>query len=356
METLMWKWALFHVLLFWMLAVDLGVFHRRSRAVGIREAIAWSVIWCTLAMLFNVYIFLTQGSESSLEFLTGYVIEKSLSVDNIFVFSLIFGYFRVSESHQHKVLFWGILGALAMRGGFIFAGVSLVKQFHWVLYLFGVLLVASGIKMMLAKDAPFDPESNWIMRAARRILRVSPQGDGDRFLTKSGKGWAVTPLFLVLMFVELTDLMFAVDSIPAIMAVTVDPFLIYTSNALAMLGMRSLYFALAGLLPRFVYLHHGLSAILVFVGGKMLLSDTVTIPIGYSLAIIASILFAGIFASIVHRRASTDHPPYVEEKRHEDTFQVIETAIVHTSENDALSSKTPFDSTRGLRAQTNLQR
>ena len=303
METSLWAWGLFHVMLFGMLALDLGVFHRRSHVVGLREALAWSAAWIGLAMLFNVGIYATMSAEASLQFLAGYVIEKSLSIDNVFVFALIFGFFRVPAAYQHKVLVWGGLGALVMRGIFIFAGIALIKQFHDVIYLFGALLVFSGFKMLMAKEAPFDPNANWIMRIARRFLRVSPQSDGDRFLTRLERGWAVTPLFLVLLFVELTDVVFAIDSIPAIMAVTMDPFLVYTSNALAMLGMRSLYIALAGLLPRFVYLHHGLSAILVFVGGKMLLGDFVKIPIAVSLTVITGILTVAIAASFWHRAA-----------------------------------------------------
>ncbi len=298
MDTSLWAWALFHLLLFGMLALDLGVFHRKSHAVGLREALSWSAAWIVLAMLFNVGIYLTSGSEASLQFLTGYVIEKSLSIDNVFVFALIFGSFRVPAAYQHKVLFWGILGELVMRGVFIFAGVALVKQFHAVLYVFGALLIFSGIKMLVSKDAPFDPESNWIMRAARRCLRVSPTGHADHFLTKIDGKWAATPLLLVLVFVELTDVVFAIDSIPAIMAVTLDPFLVYTSNALAMLGMRSLYFALAGLLPRFVYLHHGLSAILVFVGTKMLAADFVKVPTTVSLGVILGIILCAVVASL----------------------------------------------------------
>ena len=298
METSLWAWGAFHLVLFGMLALDLGVFHRRPHAVGFREALAWSGVWILLAMLFNVVIYATLGADASLQFLTGYVIEKTLSIDNVFVFALIFGYFRVPSVSQHKVLFWGVLGALALRSIFIIAGVALVKQFHALLYVFGALLIVSGIKMFFTKDADFDPESNWIVRVARRFLRVSPGFDGDRLLTRLDSGWAVTPLFLVLLIVEVSDVMFAVDSIPAIMAITLDPFLIYTSNALAMLGMRSLYFALAGLLPRFVYLHHGLSAILVFVGGKMLFADFVKVPIAGSLIVIAGIILIAILASL----------------------------------------------------------
>jgi tellurite resistance protein TerC len=307
MDTSLWAWVLFHALLFGMLALDLGVFHRRSHAVGLRESLSWSVVWIVLAMLFNLGIYFTSGAEASMQFLTGYVIEKSLSIDNVFVFALIFGYFRVPAAHQHKVLFWGILGALVMRCAFIFAGISLIKQFHGLIYLFGALLVFSGIKMLLSKDAPFDPSSSWIIRIARRVFRVSEQPDGDRFMTRTAAGVAVTPLFLVLFFVEITDVVFAIDSIPAIMAVTMDPFLVYTSNAFAMLGMRSLYFALAGLLPRFVYLHHGLSAILVFVGGKMLLSDFVKVPIGVSLGVITCIIVAAVVASFWRGNATSTH-------------------------------------------------
>ncbi len=205
MDATLTAWGLFHVLLLGMLALDLGVFHRRSHAVSVREALTWSAVWISLALLFNVGIYATQGTEPALQFLAGYVIEKSLSVDNVFVFAMIFGYFRVPAAYQHKVLFWGILGALLMRAGFIFAGVALVKQFHSLMYVFGALLIFSGIKMLMAKDAPFDPDANWIMRLARRMLRVAPQYDADRFFTRMNSRWAVTPLFLVLLFVELTD-------------------------------------------------------------------------------------------------------------------------------------------------------
>lgn len=328
MESSLWSWGLFHLLLFVMLALDLGVFHRRSHAVGLKEALAWSAVWIALALLFCVGIWLTRGTEASLQFLAGYVIEKSLSVDNVFVFALIFGYFKVPAAYQHKVLFWGILGALVMRAAFIFAGVALVKQFHGVLYLFGGLLVLSGIKMLVSKDVPFDPEANWILRMVRRWFRVSPNYDGDRFFTRIDAGRALTPLFLVLVFVELTDVVFAVDSIPAIMAVTLDPFLVYTSNALAMLGMRSLYFALAGLLPRFVYLHQGLSAILVFVGVKMLLSDVVKIPITISLSVIAGIILSAILASYWRRDDSLSQPmPGVEEGKITENSRDVESVL-----------------------------
>jgi tellurite resistance protein TerC len=291
-----------------MLALDLGVFHRKAHVVSIREATIWSLVWIALAMVFNLvlYLFWDQlsptstysNSEASLAFFTGYLIEKSLSVDNIFVFVLIFTFFAVPAAYQHRVLFWGILGALLMRGTLIAVGATLLKEFHWIIYVFGAFLVFTGIRMALHRNQEMHPERNPLIRFVRRIMPVTDNYEGDRFfLRRSGKLFA-TPLFLVLLLVESTDLVFAVDSIPAIFAVTNDPFLVYTSNVFAILGLRSLYFLLAGVVDKFYYLKLGLSAVLVFVGIKMVMIDIYKIPVGLSLGMIASILTISVIASL----------------------------------------------------------
>jgi tellurite resistance protein TerC len=291
-------WIGFHVFLAAMLALDLGVFHRKSHVVSVREGLIWSAVWIVLAMLFSALIYFMMGAESAMIFLTGYLIEKSLSIDNVFVFTLIFSQFGVPAFQQHRVLFWGVLGAILMRAAVIFAGVSLVSHFHWLLYVFGGLLVFSGIKMLTVNSKPSDFNNSRLIKTCRRLFRVSDSTTTDHFFVRTTVGWAATRLFLVLLFVELSDLIFAVDSIPAIMAITLDPFLVYTSNVFAMLGLRSLYFALSGLIPKFEYLHHGLSAILIFVGGKMLSSDFVHLPTAISLSIITAILVLSICLSI----------------------------------------------------------
>ena len=298
----LWLWVGFNAFVLIMLAIDLGVFHRTAHEVSVKEAGVWTTIWISLAMIFNAGIDYFMGPGPGLEFLTGYLIEKALSVDNIFVFVLIFSYFRVPARYQHRVLFWGILGALLMRGTMIAAGAYLIHQFHWIIYVFGGFLVISGIRMATQKEHDIEPESNPILRLIRRLIRVTPQYRGQKFFvqeTINGKlQRAATPLFVVLVLVETTDLIFAVDSIPAIFAVTRDPFLVYSSNVFAILGLRALYFLLAGVIEKFHYLKVGLSAVLIFVGIKMLIVDIVEIPIGLSLGVIAVILGLSVVASL----------------------------------------------------------
>ncbi len=298
----MWPWILFNLFVLAMLALDLGVFHRKAHVVRLKEALGWSVVWISLALLFNLLIYFWLGPETALQFLAGYIIEKSLSVDNLFVFLLIFSYFSVPSVYQHKILFWGILGALIMRAIFIAAGITLIEKFHWMIYLFGGFLIITGIKMAFQKDKELHPEANPVLRLFRRFVPVTDQYHNDHFFVlKEGKRWA-TPLFVVLLLIETTDVIFAVDSIPAILAVTRDPFIVYTSNVFAILGLRALYFALAGIMQLFHYLHYGLSLILVFVGTKMLISDIYKVPIGIALAVIAGILIVSVIASIVRPR------------------------------------------------------
>src|SRR5512147_2383205 len=302
MELSIWWWIGFNLFVLAMLALDLGVFHRRAHVVTMREAAIWSAVWVGIALAFNAGLYLLAGPRPALEFLTGYLIEKSLSVDNIFVFVLLFTYFAVPAQYQHRVLFWGILGALAMRGVFIAAGAYVLEQFHWAIYLFGAILVVTGVKMALRGGVAVDPERNPVTRWARRLLPLTPRYDGQRFWARENGRRVATPLFLVLLLVEFTDLVFAIDSIPAIFAVTRDPFLVYTSNVFAILGLRSLYFLLAGVVHRFVYLKLGLAAILVFVGAKMALVDWVKVPAGISLGVIASILTVAVVASLLKAR------------------------------------------------------
>lgn len=286
-----------------MLALDLGVFHRKAHEVAPREAAGWSVFWIALALCFNLGVYYFRGPEAGLEFLTGYLIEKALSVDNIFVFVLIFSYFRVPPKYQHRVLFWGILGALLMRGGMILAGAVLIKQFHWIIYVFGAFLVFTGIRMATHDSNDIEPDSNPVIRLMRRVMRITPGYHGSHFIVKEESAgtlrWAATPLLVVLVMIETTDLVFAVDSIPAIFAVTEDPFLVYTSNVFAILGLRALYFLLAGVIHKFHYLKLGLSAVLVFVGVKMLLADLYKVPIMTSLAIIGGLLAVSVIASVL---------------------------------------------------------
>ena len=298
----LWVWIAFNGFVLAMLALDLGVFHRTSHEVKLREALVWSAVWVALALAFNALIWSRYGQQRALEFLTGYLIEKSLSVDNIFVFVLIFTYFQVPAKYQHKVLFWGILGALLMRAAFIAAGVTLIQRFHWIIYVFGGFLVVTGIRMAVQQDKAIHPERNPVLRLAKRLMPVSASYDGDRFFTMQGGRRAATPLFVALLLVETTDLIFAVDSIPAILAITQDPFIVYTSNVFAILGLRSLYFALAGVVQMFHYLSIGLAGVLVFVGGKMLLVDVVKVPTALSLGVIAAILGVSVVASVLRPR------------------------------------------------------
>lgn len=305
----MWPWILFNLFVLAMLALDLGVFHRKAHVVRLREALGWSVVWICLALLFNLIIYFWHGREVALQFLAGYIIEKSLSVDNLFVFLLIFSYFSIPSIYQHKILFWGILGALVMRAIFIAAGITLIEKFHWMIYLFGGFLIITGIKMALQKDEEIHPEANPVLRLFRRFVPVTHDYHNDHFfILKEGKRWA-TPLFIVLLLIETTDVIFAVDSIPAVLAVTRDPFIVYTSNVFAILGLRALYFALAGIMQLFHYLHYGLSIILAFVGVKMLLSDIYKVPIGVALGVIAGILILSVIASILRPRQEASSPP-----------------------------------------------
>jgi len=309
-EHSVWLWLIFSVVIAAMLYVDLGVVNRRAHVISIKEALVWSGVWIAVSLLFCLGLSIWQGREPALEFLTGYLIEKSLSVDNLFVFLLIFSYFRVPAQYQHKILFWGIIGALVLRFVFIMAGVALIHRFHWILYLFGVFLIVTGIRLALEKDKEIHPEHNPVLRAFRRVWPVTDRyhETGQFFIRQAGRRVA-TPLFVVLLVVETTDVVFAVDSIPAIFAVTLDPFIVYSSNAFAILGLRALYFALAGLLRVFVHLHYGLSAILVFVGIKMLIADAYQIPIGIALGVVAGILALSILASMLRKPSAPPTEP-----------------------------------------------
>jgi len=299
MEINIWFWIGFNAFIILMLALDLGVFHRKAHEVKFKEAIIWSAIWIGLAMVFNLGIYYYFGKVSAVEFLTGYIVEKSLSVDNIFVFVLIFSAFAVPAAYQHRVLFWGIIGALIMRAIFIFAGVALINQFHWIIYVFGIFLLYTGVKIAINKGTKINVENNRMLNLFRKYFPVTNSYHGSKFITKiDGKKFA-TPLMLVLILVETTDLIFAVDSIPAILAITDNPFIVYTSNVFAILGLRSLYFALAGILKYFHFLHYGLAAILVFVGIKMLITDFYKFDPFVSLGIIGAILTVSILVSVL---------------------------------------------------------
>ena len=292
-------WIAFNVFVLGMLALDLGIFHRKAHAVTMKEAGIWSVVWIALAMLFNLGIYFAWGQDKALEFLTGYVIEKSLSVDNLFVFLMVFQYFNTPTEYQHRVLFWGILGALILRAVFIAMGSALLSNFHWMIYVFGAFLVVTGIKMYLQGDEKIEPEKNPVVRLFERWVPISKVYDGQKFfIRRDGKTYA-TLLMLVLIVVETTDVIFAVDSIPAIFAITQDPFIVYTSNVFAILGLRALYFMLAGVMEMFTYLKVGLSVVLCFVGAKMMLVDVYKIPIGVSLSVIGGVLLLSILASWV---------------------------------------------------------
>lgn len=281
-----------------MLALDLGVFHRRAHSVGFREALGWSVMWIALAACFAVIVYLWHGRTASLEFVTGYVIELSLSVDNLFVFLVIFRYFRVEGPNQHKVFFWGILGALVMRGVFILLGVSLIRKFDWIIYVFGALLVYSGLKLLRSEDTEVHPEKNPILRAFRAWVPVTENYVDGKFFVRQ-PGLFATPLFVVLLVIETTDILFAVDSVPAVLAITLNAFIVYTSNVFAILGLRSMYFALAGLMDIFHYLHYGLSVVLIFIGAKMLISHYYSIPTAIALAVVGAVLTISVAASLL---------------------------------------------------------
>ncbi|HEX6135683.1 MAG TPA: TerC family protein [Longimicrobiales bacterium] len=298
MATSIWFWVGFNALVLVLLALDLGVFHRRAHEVRLREAAIWSTVWVTLAIAIGIVIYVVAGGTVALQYLTGYLIEKSLSVDNLFVFITIFTYFGVPARLQHRVLYWGIIGALLMRGVFIAMGVYLIEMFDWVMYVFGVLLLVTGARMAVREEKPFDAETNRVVRLARRLLPIEPQYHGQKFFVRMDGRILVTPLFLTLLLVEISDILFAVDSIPAIFAVTRDPFIVYTANVMAILGLRAMYFLLAGVMPRFHKLRFGLAGILMFVGIKMLLEDVYHVPVAVSLGVIALALAGTVVWSL----------------------------------------------------------
>jgi tellurite resistance protein TerC len=301
-------YGLFTLFILAMLAIDLGVFNRTAHVVSLREAVIWSIVWTVLALLFNAGVWWYEGSTKALEFLTGYLIERALSFDNIFVFVIIFSYFAVPQHLHHRALFWGVLGALVTRALFIAAGAALISRFDWILYLFGAILVISGWKMFAQKDVEVHPDRNIFIRLARMLFPVTSGYESGRFFARIDGRLAITPLFLVLLTIETTDVVFAVDSIPAVFGVTQDPFIVYTSNIFAILGLRATYFLLAGIMDTFHYLSHGLSAILIFIGFKMLLAGVIHVPITLSLLIVTAVLAVSVVASLLHRKSHPDRP------------------------------------------------
>lgn len=293
---------LFNLFVLGMLALDLAVFHRKAHAVTMREALVWSIFWVVISLLFCLILFIWDKHTDALEYLTGYLIEKALSVDNLFVFIVIFAYFRVPTYLQHRVLFFGILGALLMRAAFIVVGAVLISMFHWVMYFFGLVLLFTGGKMLFGSDVEVDPGKNFVIRFFKKFCPVTEDYEGQRFIVRRDKRHFITPLFLVLITIETSDIVFAVDSIPAIFAITQDPFIVYTSNIFAILGLRALYFLLAGFMKRFEYLKIGLSIVLIYVAIKMLLIDVVKIPITISLGGVVLILVISVLLSIRKQR------------------------------------------------------
>jgi tellurite resistance protein TerC len=315
-EAPLWAWFGFLAVVGLMLAIDLGVFHRHAHIFSLREAAIWSVVWVVVALLFNLVILFWMGKREALEFLTGYLVEKALSADNIFVFAVLFNYFAVPPAYRHRVLFWGVLGAIVMRFAFIMAGAALLKKFHWVVYIFGIIVILSGIKLLRRRDGQVDPEKNPVIQLARRFLPLTPHYVGQQFVVRDDGRFVFTPLALVLLAVETTDVVFAVDSVPAIFAITRDPFIVFTSNICAILGLRALYFLLEGVMKLFRYLDEGLAIILVFIGIKMLLSEVYPIPVGLSLGFVLLVLTITIVLSLWAERreraaalANPNHPP-----------------------------------------------
>jgi len=292
-------WVVFNIFIVTMLIVDLMVFNRKPHEISIRESLVWTAIWIILAVIFGIGLYYFMSPEASLEYFTGYLIEKSLSVDNIFVFLLIFTYFGVEPKYQHRVLFWGIFGALVFRLIFILVGVALIEKFHWVIYIFGAFLIFTGIKLGLEKDKEIQPEKNPLLKLVRRYIPVTKHYHGQNFFIKRGKRFIATPMFVVLVVIETTDIVFALDSIPAIMAITRDTFIIYSANAFAILGLRALYFALSGVMRLFHYLHYGLAFILVYIGMKMMLEGIYQIPTAVTLGIIIATLTISVILSIL---------------------------------------------------------
>ncbi|MEI6740991.1 MAG: TerC family protein [Gemmatimonadaceae bacterium] len=301
----LWWWAGFLALILGLLSLDLGVFNRRAHAPSVREALGWSAVWVALAAAFGGWIGRSMGTGAMLEFYAGYLVEQALSVDNLFVFILIFGYFKIPEALQHRVLFWGILGALILRGAMIALGAAMLAQFHWIIYLFGAFLVFTGIKMAVGGDTEVEPEANPVIRLLRRLLPITTQFHGEQFFVREAVTagaplcWVATPLFVVLALVETTDVVFAVDSIPAVFGVTRQPFIVFTSNVFAILGLRSLYFVLTNVMGRFHLLKYGLSVVLTFVGAKMLVAETIPIGTGLSLVVVIAVLGASVLLSLV---------------------------------------------------------
>lgn len=298
-------WIYFNIFIAVMLMVDLLVFHRKEHEVKIREALLWSAVWIAMALVFNAGIYHYWGAEKAMKFLAGYVLEKSLSVDNLFVFLLLFSFFRVPAAYQHTVLFWGIVGALLMRALFIFTGIALIERFHWIIYVFGAILIVTGAKLFAKDDKDVDPEKNIVLRIFRRFMPVTSDYRGKSFFVRENGRLYATPLFVVLLVVETTDVIFAMDSIPAILAISVDPFIVYTSNAFAILGLRALFFALSGLMKMFHYLNYGLGVILIFVGIKMVIAEFFKIPVAVALAVIAAVLAASILLSVLRPQKQT---------------------------------------------------
>ncbi|MCU0635009.1 MAG: TerC family protein [Gemmatimonadaceae bacterium] len=321
--TSSWGWIAFNAFVLAMLALDLGVFNRRPHRVSVREAAAWSALWVSLAAAFAVGVRQVLGAQAALEFTAGYLVELALSVDNLFVFLLIFGYFRIPPELQHRLLFWGIIGALLMRGAMILFGAILIARFHWITYVFGAFLVYTGVRMALAREEPLEPEANPVIRLVRRIIPVSSQPHGGKFFVHEPLApgrparWVATPFFIVLVLIETTDLVFAVDSIPAVFGVTRNPFIVYTSNVFAILGLRSLFFLLAGVMDRFHLLKYGLAVVLAFVGAKMLVAGILEIPIGVSLGVVAGVLATSVVASLLFPKReppAADPTPAVEDR------------------------------------------
>ncbi len=296
-----WVWIFFNAFVVFLLFLDLKVFHRKSHKIEIKEALIGSAFWILLALIFCAGVYYFQGHEPGLQFLTAYLIEKSLSVDNLFVFLVIFSHFKVQDQYQHRILFWGILGALIMRAIFIFAGVALIHRFHWVMYIFGAFLIFTGYKLVFGKEKEMSPEKSPFFKIVRKIFPLTANYEGGKFFSRhpNHKGLLATPLFVVLIMIEGTDVMFALDSIPAVISISRDPFIVYTSNIFAILGLRALYFALAGLMRMFHYLHYGLGVILAFVGVKMLIADIYHVPIAIALGVILGVLAISIVISIL---------------------------------------------------------
>ena len=292
-------WGSFGTFVLTMLALDLGVFHRQARVVNVKEALRWSAIWIALALLFNLGVYLWYGTGAALAFLTGYILEESLSVDNLFVFLMILSYFSVPPAYQHKVLFWGILGALIMRGLMIAVGTVLIQMFHWLLYIFGGFLIVTGVRMVLRQHDEVHPEQNPVVRLFTRFMPVTTAYHAEKFFVQLNGRYFATPLFVVLLMIEVTDVVFALDSIPAVLAVTTDPFIVYTSNIFAILGLRSLFFALSGLMALFHYLRYGLAVVLVFIGAKMLVAEVYHIPVHWALAVVVGVLLLSVLASLI---------------------------------------------------------